>query len=608
MLSLLVDSYVSKWLMWRLGFSFVVAGALGGAIALAPAPADACGGTFCDAALPTEMPVDQTGETILFAIDNGFVEAHIQIEYDGGDAEEFAWLVPIPEVPEIEVGSWRLVQAALDGTVPVYGYEDNQACEDDGDDGSNSTFGFTQRPDGGGGGGPTVVAEDVAGAFAYAILQGGTAETVTQWLQDNGYAVQDEAPSILDDYITEGHVFVAFRLRHGQGVEDIHPVVIRYPGVEPCIPIRLTRVAAQENMDIRAMILGESRVVPTNFREVLLNRTRLDWIALGANYKDLVTMAVDAPGADGRAFVTEYAGPTEAIDGSTLDTSTFDPQALVGVSVVDVIEVLEGQDVLDCTPEGCLWLHELAPSLVHEFIPVPDGLEDGEFYSCLTCYAGLIDMGAWDSDAFIAAYEERIVAPLDHGAELLETWPYVTRLYTTISPHEMTSDPMFAENPELPDVASRHGAQRNLECCGTSMRLPGGRLVWLDGAAWPLWERDMPWAEQVIEHSPGGGAPVVLLDNTATIDGIIETWNAQANCEEAGDSSGDGSTETGPGDAGTSQGADAGGTTGGQGTTGGAASDDGEVGGCGCRSTAPGSMGLWMLLGLGLGAVRRRST
>jgi hypothetical protein len=46
-----------------------------------PDRADACGGTFCDSG-PNAMPVDQTGENILFVIDGTTVEAHIQIQYD----------------------------------------------------------------------------------------------------------------------------------------------------------------------------------------------------------------------------------------------------------------------------------------------------------------------------------------------------------------------------------------------------------------------------------------------------------------------------------------------------------------------------------------------
>ena len=44
-------------------------GAFALALALAPTPARACGGTFCDSG-PVVMPVDQSGENILFWIDH----------------------------------------------------------------------------------------------------------------------------------------------------------------------------------------------------------------------------------------------------------------------------------------------------------------------------------------------------------------------------------------------------------------------------------------------------------------------------------------------------------------------------------------------------------
>jgi len=556
------------------------------------------------------MPVNQTGETILFAIDSGFVEAHVQIEYDGGDADQFAWLVPVPEVPEIEVGSWRLVQSALAGTVPVYGFEDNWMC--DGMDPppsppSTSGIGFISMPDGGGTGkGPDVISQDVVGAFEFAVLQGGSSESITDWLIENDYAVEEEAPTILDDYIAEGHVFVAFKLRHGQAVEDIHPVVIRYPGTEPCIPIRLTRVAAEDDMDIRALFLGESRVVSTTYRHVEINEAQLNWLSRANNYRDVVTMAVDEEGADGRAFVTEYAGPSDVIDTTLLDSSIYDADDFASAGVLDIAEIMEDQGLMFCTKFGCQYGHELASSLIHEFIPVPEGLEDGEFYSCLSCYATAIDQSAWDKDAFLLAYQERIVAPLQHAAQLLETWPYITRLYTTISPHEMTADPMFAENPELDDVANRHGAQRNQACCGNAMQLPDGRLVWLEQmAGWPAWAGDMPFAERVLEYT-GEGAPMELANNAEIIDAQLAAWNGATACDGPGGTGGTTGGEP-PADGGGESGL---GSTSGDplATSGAADGADSDPVGCACSTTRTGSMAwAWIAFGIGLVWRRRRA-
>ena len=62
---------------------------------LSPGPAAACGGFFCDNVGGVPQPVDQTGENILFVIDDvaGTVEAHIQIQYMG-DPAKFAWVIP----------------------------------------------------------------------------------------------------------------------------------------------------------------------------------------------------------------------------------------------------------------------------------------------------------------------------------------------------------------------------------------------------------------------------------------------------------------------------------------------------------------------------------
>src|SRR5688572_9301157 len=82
--------------------------------------ARACGGTFCNTG-PTAMPVDQTGENILFVMDGQNVEAHVQIQYQGA-ADRFAWVVPMPEIPAVTVGSQLLFQNLLQATVPQYGF------------------------------------------------------------------------------------------------------------------------------------------------------------------------------------------------------------------------------------------------------------------------------------------------------------------------------------------------------------------------------------------------------------------------------------------------------------------------------------------------------
>jgi hypothetical protein len=215
----------------------------------------------------------------------------------------------------------------------------------------------------------------------------------------------------------------------------------------------------------------------------------------------------------------------------------------------------------------------------------------------MSCNAALIDTAAWDGPSFAAAYQERIVAPLDHARDLLAVWPHVTRLYTRISPHEMLTDPLFEEVPGLVDVPHRHGAERVGECCGTHMRLPGGREVYMrDNSTWPTLGDDMPAAERIEEFQPAG-PPATVADNSALIDMLLEVHNQQSPCEA------DGSTTSG-GTAGD-DGASGGMSTTGTDTTGGSSGADETDAGCGCDTPDRSFGGAWVL-GLVCLAVRRR--
>src|SRR5258706_6241984 len=82
----------SKWLAWMVVVT---------ASSFAPRVARACG---CFAQPSAAMPVVQAGEQILFAHDGQEVVAYIQIQYTGS-ADQFGWLVPLPSVPTLQVGT-----------------------------------------------------------------------------------------------------------------------------------------------------------------------------------------------------------------------------------------------------------------------------------------------------------------------------------------------------------------------------------------------------------------------------------------------------------------------------------------------------------------------
>lgn len=568
----------------------------GGVVAWTPATAEACGGMFCDAG-PQPMPVDQSGENILFVHDGDFTEAHIQIQYQG-QAQDFAWVIPLQVVPEFSVGSEPLFQSLMAGSVPTYlvqtqfddcsfgdegvGLPPNDAGDSAGGDGGADTG------DPGGGGGPQVVLQETVGAYEIAVLQGGTAAEVIEWLDANGYAQDDEAEPILQSYLDEGFLFGAIKLTGGADVDEIHPIVLRMPTTEACIPLRLTRIAALEDMDVRSFFLGAARTVPQNYRHVLVNQVKIDWTpgSLAQNYKEVISQAVDAPTAAGRAFVTEYAGSSSVVPRGGVYSGSWNSDVFETIEPIGVIDELTVQGLFFCDFDfgnGCAATHPLVQPLLDEFLPVPSGVDANAFYECVSCYEQQIDLMAWNGAGFAAALQQRVIDPGEHANALLDANPYLSRLYTTISPGEMTEDPLFHENPELPEVPNNLTGTQRVLCNGDSVFiLPGGREVYLpSGAAWPDFDSEPAWSmpsDEEVQEVMAAGAPVVLANNTQTIDDALAAYNSA------------------------------------QGWAGGGLIDDEDVGGssgaggCNCRTTGGSGLAgmLAMLLGLGLGVASRR--
>ncbi|HET6585635.1 MAG TPA: DUF2330 domain-containing protein, partial [Nannocystaceae bacterium] len=309
-----------------------------------PRPAEACGGTFCDGGGMNPSSVAQAYETVLFVQDGPYVEAHIQIAIDPNTkAQKFAWVLPMPAAPEFSVGSQPLFDALLRDTSPTYSTSgDYCGGLDEGD------AGFIQSPDGGAASrDPEIIDTDIVGAFEVTVLQGGTVDGVMTWLGDNGYTQDPAAGPILGDYIDKGNVLVAFKLAPSATTAEVHPVVLRYLGTEPCVPLRLTAIAAAPDMGVRAFLLGEERWAPMNWRHVVPNPVKIPWTGDSGAYADAIARAVDeAP--EGRGFVTEYAGPADGVNLGGLYDASWDASVFETAMPVDVVDLLNAQGLAMC--------------------------------------------------------------------------------------------------------------------------------------------------------------------------------------------------------------------------------------------------------------------
>jgi MYXO-CTERM domain-containing protein len=250
--------------------------------------------------------------------------------------------------------------------------------------------------------------------------------------------------------------------------------------------------------------------------------------------------------------------------------------------------------------------------LLRKYLPPPVdfGLSEEEFWWFFDRFEQLYaDMPTWDGPAFAAELDELVIVPGMHAVDMLEAWPYLTRLHTTISPHEMTVDPTFHPNADLPAVARIRqsdalvydGAQWSrydipLEIDQDGETTASARVCIDEELNWPYSRLEMVGmpAALRIETIPQMGPPQVMVDNTEAIASAIAAQNLGTGCNR------DGGHEGGES-----------GTGGGDGTGGGV--DDLKGSACAC-SNSPGEdrplawgVGLLGLVGLGLRGARRRA-
>jgi len=563
--------------MFALAATALVAG--GAAPGVGPRTAQACGGLFCGGPPPdpfAPLPVAQSGENIVFALDNPgtgetTVTAYIQILYSG-TASDFSWVLPIDAVPTISVGTDRVFTQVAQLTRPTYGATTviEGECKTDGrltptdvGAGGTGTGGFSGTADGGAN--VNVIFRGDVGPYNAAVLHSTTSADLLTWLADNGFVVSDTARSIIDEYVALNKYFVAVKLLSGQETGAIQPVVLKFAGEVPCVPLKLTAIAALADMPVNLYVLGASRAVPSNYFEITLNQAKIDWMGGGQNYTAMVTAAANEAG--GNAFIAEYAGNASVMANQLWPNTVISLPALRAATTPPTfLQLVLQQSLLTYGP--------MLP-LLRKYIPEPQvlinmGITESQFYNNNATYWAQYQssFAAFDPVAITAEIQAKIVDPLQAGQTLFDSHAYLTRLATFISPEEMTKDPEFVFNPDLPTLSNLHNATAHVMCgartftyCEAPIRLdlPDGGVVWYTrtncGADLTPFVSLPSLATATLQAEAGAGQTV--MDNRASINQAVNAHNESIQ------------------------------------------------GGCGC-SVAPGASGGVLLLLLALAFVRRR--
>jgi hypothetical protein len=413
---------------------------LAAAAHLADTPvARACGCLSPPAVTEGDYAVNQTGEQLIFEVEPGWVTAHVLIRY-AGDPSQFAWIVPVPEVPELSVsptsvfglldrGTAPNVQVTLDNLCPTTQWachyeHDTSFGGGCGGESKNTPGGFggalsdAGLSDAAGTGSPvTVLGEQTVGNYQTVTFQASQASAAVQWLQDNGFVVNNSTSIYMESYIQQNMVFVAAKLVPGAPATAITPLRMRYRAAYPSVPLILTAVAAQPHLTVTAFLFGANFFRPQGHPVVTVPADRLAVDPSGRfNYPMLLARTIDEHGGD--AFTIEYSGSSSV---SSFGTSS-------------------------CCTSG--------------------------FDQCHIANDGQCQCPGSDIDSADCAS----LGDLNDGITLLNqlsaTYPYLTRITNRISPEDMTFDPTY--EPDFTQMYGLgaiqvYGTQPTLSSCQSSV-------------------------------------------------------------------------------------------------------------------------------------------
>ena len=151
-----------------------------------------------------------------------------------------------------------------------------------------------------------------------------------------------------------------------------------------------------------------------------------------------------------------------------------------------------------------------------------------------------------------ALLNERVVQPTLAADALFRDNSYMTRLFTTMSPNEMTRDPVFSFKSDLPDVSNVHQGTLTYYCGRIEEDSPtdtpavittenGWELVLPDGPGANPWTNQQWPKSQFIQVVREEGEADSVVDNTDEIRGLhrgarpgAARWRRRASASRPG--------------------------------------------------------------------------
>lgn len=113
-----------------------------------------------------------------------------------------------------------------------------------------------------------VLERHLAGVFETTTLTARDPSALRDWLNTNGYALPKEVEPVIADYLRDGWVFVASKVRREASSSEagsLHPLSFTFTAKEPVYPLRLTGVG-NGNLEVDLFVFGPEQAKVAGFK------------------------------------------------------------------------------------------------------------------------------------------------------------------------------------------------------------------------------------------------------------------------------------------------------------------------------------------------------
>ncbi len=184
-----------------------------------------------------------------------------------GDAEEFAWILPMPSLPQVAGGDHTLFQQMRDFTRPKHQYRD-----DDWDGCGRSTFDTLGAPDNG----VTIIDSQMVGYYQTMTLSADQAPALIDSLTHWGFLHSenvDQATELINSYVEQDWFFVTVKVDSASFQEAfpdynyygyyngfLEPLKFTFSSDEAIYPMRISALSAAESTQVDLYVIAKHRM------------------------------------------------------------------------------------------------------------------------------------------------------------------------------------------------------------------------------------------------------------------------------------------------------------------------------------------------------------